>query len=174
MLFCACARGDDAAFAPVVEESRRRGYAFACRLVRSPEAARDVLQEAYIRLWRHRHRYDGRVAFTTWFYQIVARLCYDQLKRDRRRRHALEQLQLERGAEDGAPEVERAEWLAQLMELTRRLPPRQQLILVLRDLEDLEMAEIEQITGLTAGAIKSNLYYARKALYKLSKKAGLC
>jgi RNA polymerase sigma-70 factor (ECF subfamily) len=169
-----CAGGCDDHFAEVVNMTREGAYALACRLLRDPDEARDAVQEAYIRVWHHRRRFDGRVLFTTWLYRIVVNLCYDQLKSRRRRRRAMESLMQESAGDhqQGDTATDKPELLEKVMRACQELPPKQRMVFVLRDLQDLEMAEIAKITGLKMGAIKSNLYYARKALFRILKNSG--
>jgi len=174
LLFLECAGGCDDHFPEVVNKTREGAYSLACRFLRDPEEASDAVQEAYIRVWHHRRRFDGRVLFTTWLYRIVVNLCYDQLKSRRRRRRAMEGLMHE--SADTHPEddtgTDEPEILEKVMRACQALPPKQRMVFILRDLQDLEMEEIGKITGLKMGAVKSNLYYARKALFRILNKLG--
>jgi RNA polymerase sigma-70 factor, ECF subfamily len=158
-------------FRQVVDRTRDDAYALACRLLHDPAEAGDVVQEAYIRTWKHRYRFDGRVLFTTWFHKIIVHLCFDQIKKRQRRQAAMDsyQREMQPASSEDENRDEKTEKLERIICAARDLPPKQQLIFMLRDLQDMEMDEVAEITGLSLGAIKSNLYYARKALFQRLK-----
>ena len=80
-----CKSGDMSAFQSLVEEYQIYAYKLAFRLLCSEDEAKDVVQESFIRVWRHIQKYDLRSKFTTWLYKIVTNLCYDHLKARNRR-----------------------------------------------------------------------------------------
>ena len=77
------AKRDVAAFELLVERYQGRAYRLAWSIVRDPEDARDLSQEAFIRLHESAGSFGGRSKFSTWFYRIVVNLCLDH-KRKRR------------------------------------------------------------------------------------------
>ena len=72
--------GDGEAFRLLVKAHQGYAYALAFRLVCDDEAAKDVVQESFIRIWKHLPEYRPTVKFTTWMYRIVVNLSYDRLK----------------------------------------------------------------------------------------------
>jgi len=154
-------------FEQVIKKSQHPAYLLAYRLLLDESDAKDMVQEAYIRAWQHRFNFDGRVKFTTWLYTIINNLCQDRRKAKTRRWRAFEIFHLwhsDRSSEDleqGLEIKDTAQWISKLAD---ELPARQQQIFVLRDLQDLDIPEISVITGQSIGAIKTNLYLARKYL----------
>ena len=81
-----CARiaeRDAQAFDLMVERHQARAYRLACSILGNEADARDVSQEAFIRLYEAAHSFDGRARFSTWFYRILVNLCIDHQRRNR-------------------------------------------------------------------------------------------
>ena len=80
---CRGIAGRDAqAFDLLVERHQARAYRLACSILGNEADARDVSQEAFIRLYESAHRFDGRARFSTWFYRILVNLCIDHQRRN--------------------------------------------------------------------------------------------
>lgn len=77
------ANGDAQAFELLVERHQARAYRLACSILGSESDARDVSQDAFIRLYESANRFDGRSRFSTWFYRVLVNLCIDHKRRDR-------------------------------------------------------------------------------------------
>ena len=75
--------GSGQAFAVLVERHAQRFYRLAFRYLQNREAAEDVVQDSFLKLWENPSLWqpDRNSKFTTWFYRIVVNLCLDQLKR---------------------------------------------------------------------------------------------
>jgi RNA polymerase sigma-70 factor (ECF subfamily) len=165
-LLRACAEGDTEAFRKVVESHQRYAFALAFRIVCDEENARDVVQEAFIRVWRHLPRYDARAKFTTWLYTIVTNLAVDRMRVERRRRRE-EGLETAREAAGDPPleeEIANRDLAATIKRIAGDLPVKQRLVFVLRDLEDRTPEEIGVILGMSVGTVRANLCYARRTI----------
>jgi RNA polymerase sigma-70 factor, ECF subfamily len=132
--------------------------------------ASDIVQESFLRVWKNIDRYDPHQKFTTWLYRIVANLSIDRLrvlKRNRglffsrERDPMMEDLPDER---DWETSLSHAQLAGIIKTLSGRLTRTQNLVFTLRDLQDLTVEEVVEITGLSAGSVKTNLHYARKAI----------
>ncbi len=158
-----CRNGDRQAFTLLMNEYQTYAFTLACRLLQDRDEAEDVVQEGFIRVWKHLPHFDGRVRFTTWLYQIITRLCLDRLKARRRRWMLFDR-------SDGDPgyspeqKYDQEEIQNHILAAASTLPVKQQLIFTLRDVQDLSMADVQTITGMSCGAIKTNLYLARRAI----------
>lgn len=81
-----CARiaeRDPQAFDLIVERHQARAYRLACSMLGNEADARDVSQEAFLRLYEAAHSFDRRARFSTWFYRILVNLCIDHQRRNR-------------------------------------------------------------------------------------------
>ncbi len=170
-------QGDLVAFQKLVEKHQHFVFTVAFRLLANAEDARDVAQETFVRVWKHLPAFDRHKSFTTWLYKIITNLCYDELRRAYRRRKcnpiekesSLSQLTIRASLED---HVSNSELAQKICQLANGLQPRQRMVFVLRDLQDLDMQEIAEILDSSVSAVKSNLYYARLNIRKKMQKMG--
>ncbi len=77
------AQRDQEAFETLVERYRQRAYRLAWSILRDAEEARDLSQEAFIRLYEVAGSFRGTARFSTWFYRILVNLCLDARRRRR-------------------------------------------------------------------------------------------
>jgi RNA polymerase sigma-70 factor (ECF subfamily) len=164
----AAKQGDSASFEELVKRTSAETFTLARRLVSDDEDARDVVQEAYLRAYRSIGKFRGDAQFSTWLYRITANCASTHLGRRRRHRH--DELDEEVDVPDTKPEHDPA--IAADASLLRRqleaaiaeLPPRLRAVVVLRDIYDLNHAEIADELGISESAAKVRLHRARKRL----------
>lgn len=168
---------DQAAFADLMGRHHAYAYALAMRFVWDEAEAEDVVQEAFLRVWRHRETFAPERTFTTWLYRIVTRLSLDHLRRRNRWSAILTRpgigAQEPAAPEDIAHDLDTARTVAIVRAGVERLPEVQRVVFTLRDLQDLSMEEVRAITGMSADAIKANLYHARKRMRRLLRAHGI-
>ena len=161
---------DLGAFEQLVRNYQPYAFSLAMRFLCDEAEAADVVQESFVRVWRNIDRYDTNQKFTTWLYKIVTNLCIDRfrsLKRSRimflsrDRDPIMEDLPDERDWETLRSQEDLA---GVIRTLSARLSKTQRLVFTLRDLQDLTVDEVVEITGLSVGSIKTNLHYARKTI----------
>ena len=141
----------------------------AFNLLRSQEDARDVYQEALIRVYRNLHKFRFDCSFHTWLYRIVTNLCIDHL---RKRRPAIstsagedegEALQLpDASAPRPSAGLEQDETQIRVRAVIDSLAPHFQSVLTLRELEGLPCTEIAEIVGATHVTVRWRLHRGRK------------
>jgi RNA polymerase sigma-70 factor (ECF subfamily) len=162
------ARGSTQAFREVVEWLQPFAYSVAYRFTGDAEDAEDIVQEAFVRLWRHLPDYKPEIKLTTWLYRIVVNLCFDFLK-SRHRRQRKNRVGLADGhgvADLSSPEkdLQQRELRDAIHRACETLPPRQRAVFILRDLEGLSAQEACEALSMDPGALKSNLFYARRQM----------
>lgn len=139
---------------------------FAQRLCGEPQLAEEVVQSAFLRLWEHPGRWEGRASFPTWFYRVVHNLCIDQLRRTRTNFDPLEE-----SLADSAPtppeQLERRQRGLGVQQALAQLPQRQRSAIVLSHYEERSQAEAAAILGISEGALESLLSRARATLRTL-------
>lgn len=159
--------GDTQAFALLVKQYQSLVFRLAFRLLCDEEEAKDMLQEVFVKVWLSLNKYNPTYKFSTWVYSITANTCYDRL---RTMQYAPESYKADMeigvlniaSGETTDRRLVNEELKAVILHFTAELTPKQKLVFTLRDLEELEIDEIETITGLSPAKIKSNLYLARK------------
>ncbi|MBD3383348.1 sigma-70 family RNA polymerase sigma factor [candidate division KSB1 bacterium] len=168
-LIIKCQDGDQAAFKTLVEKHQSYAYTLAFRLLWHQQDAEDIVQEAFVRVWKHIGRFERQKKFTTWLWQIVVRLCYDCLKSRKRKKRFLS-FQSNDLNPDHLISVEQSdqhnERLYDLKKALKNLSPKQKLVFTLRDLHDFSIDQVVSLTGLSPGSVKTNLYHARKSIRK--------
>lgn len=131
--------------------------------------ANDAAQEAMILLVRRLDRYDGRAAFTTWAYRVVTNSCLDELRRRKRRPRptdVADETALAtptRSSSTASPESAVAARIDVDAALAQ-VPLEFRVPVVLRDLCDLDYAEIADVLAVPAGTVKSRIARGRAAL----------
>lgn len=181
--------GEAEAFRLLVERYQGRAYRLALRVLRDEEAARDAVQDAFVKAFSALGSFEGRSSFFTWFYRLVMNQCLDAKRRDKSGRHvAFEDdggSALERESSfEAVPEVEgvsfapaatlmRKELLDHIARAVERLPAAARETLLLREVEGLSYAEIASTLGIPKGTVMSRLFYARKQLQVWLVEAGV-
>ncbi|MBI1734092.1 MAG: RNA polymerase sigma factor [Candidatus Rokubacteria bacterium] len=176
-----CARvasRDDAAFDLLVERYQARAYRLAWSIVRDADDARDISQEAFLRLYQNAHRFQERARFATWFYRILVNLALDHRRRHRWWHRVLG----DSGGSDstgGTPVIEREaapgpapdddavrkDTMTRLWREVDRLSPQQRAAVVLQ-LEGLPTGEIAGVLGCSEPTVRVHLHRALTALRK--------
>jgi len=162
--------GDIEAVQALFEEHRARIYRVCLLYTDSPDDAKDVLQETFMRAFRSVGRFRGDSSFTTWLTRIAINICLN-LRRDRR---ALETLDAERVDDQelidhemphtplGIPEqaLRMRELRERIFFLVRQRPPRERMAFVLKHFEELKIREISVMMKISEGTVKSFLHRA--------------
>jgi RNA polymerase sigma-70 factor (ECF subfamily) len=105
-LIRAAQRGDDDAFERLVRTYDQSVLRLASNLLRSQDEARDVYQEAFLRVYRNLHQFRFDCSFHTWLYRIVTNICLDRLRRRKVRKEESTLLQTADGLVDRAVQTE--------------------------------------------------------------------
>lgn len=156
------AKGNTQAFRALVEANQEFALSLACRFMNNMEDAEDIVQDAFVRVWKNLNRYDFNFRFKTWLGKIVTNLCLDAVKSIRHRQMVpLTDATPHQGIENATTKLEHEELKGIILQLARQLTPKQQAVFVLRDLEQLEPDEVCKALDMSNGNMKSNLYYAR-------------
>lgn len=169
-----CQRGDKDAFRWVVQTHQRMVFSLALKMLYDEEEAKDLVQETFLRVWQRISDYDPQKSFTTWLYTIASRLCLDRLKSMKHTVPLPEDESVLRhfADNDSQRSLENSEWVAIVRTMAEGLSTKQRLVFTLCQLEGLSSSEVEQITGLDARQVKSNLYVARQTIRERLKHLG--
>ena len=165
--------GEDSAFAELVGRYERRLQNFVHRTVGDRERAEDLVQETFVRVYRHLHRFDQTRKFSTWIYTIAGNLAKNELRNRARNPLVLFQAITKNWDADYRPlewedtktrpdDLYRRRFLREKVnEAVGKLPDHHRTVFVLRELHGKTYEEIAEITGCNLGTVKSRLNRAR-------------
>ena len=167
--------GEERAFEELVDRYQTRLLNFIYRTIGDRERGEDLVQEVFIRVYRHLHRFDRSKKFSTWIYTIASNLAKNELRNRSRNPLVLFQTIRKTWQDDDRPlqfedpngrpdDLFRKRHLRELVEASvERLPEHHREVFVLRELEGKSYEEIAEITDCNLGTVKSRLNRARNA-----------
>jgi RNA polymerase sigma-70 factor (ECF subfamily) len=174
------AERDEAAFDALVARYQERAYRLAWSILRNAEDARDLSQEAFIRIYQSAGRFDGRSKFSTWFYRILVNLCLDHRRRGRWWRRLVSRPDSRDGGDplahqpaaggDPADALGREQLMARVWAEVERLSPQQRAALLLHVQEELPTREIAGVLACSEATVRVHLHRAVSALRKALKR----
>ncbi len=181
-------RRDAAAFESLYARHRAAIRRHLQRIVRDADAADDLTQETFLRVWTRAEQWDGRGGCAGWLLRIATNLALNSIRARRRRREVpLEAPPSSREAEEEAPPgwlvdaaalgpedyCLREERLRLLRRLIHALPDDKRAVVRLAHESEMEMQDIAARLGVPEGTVKSRLHYARKALREAWHELGM-
>ncbi len=167
--------GDARAFQELVGRYRARLLNFVNRMIGDRERAEDLVQEAFMRAYRHLHRFDPTKKFSTWIYTIASNLAKNELRNRSRSPLVYYQALRPLGEDDQRPlefedsssrpdDMFNNRYLREMVDATvATLSPHHREVFVLRELEGRSYEEIAELTRCNLGTVKSRLNRARHA-----------
>jgi RNA polymerase sigma-70 factor (ECF subfamily) len=164
-LVAAAQCGDEAALDALLRAHYERIYALCRRITGNDADAADAAQDALISIVRGLPRFDGRASFATWAYRVTSNACLDELRR--RRRRPITGLPEHDGPEPDRRDVPLDTTVADRVtfdEALARLPDDYRIAVVLRDVADLDYAEIAALLEIPPGTVRSRIARGRAAL----------
>jgi len=170
-------RGDQDAFEQLVRAYDQSVLRLAMNLLRSPEDARDVYQEAFLRVYRNIHSFRFDCSFHTWLYRIVTNICLDNLRKRKVRREESAVVETADGPVDRMDSFEqegthanpeRRMWNTQLGSRIETalgdLTPRERTVFELRHYQGLRLRTIGEMLGTSEEAAKNCLFRATQKM----------
>ncbi len=174
--------GDRGAFGTLVKKHKTAIYNFVLRLVRSPSAAEDLVQDVFVKVVQSAVDFKHESKFSTWAYTIARNICIDHLRKMALRQHpSLDQPRGDSGAGSEGPTllertadtrpgsaVERTvigtELGQRIARCVEALPDEQREVFLLREIGDLSFKDIAGIVGVPENTCKSRMRYALERL----------
>ncbi len=167
--------GDRVEFARLVEANYEMIYRLAIRMVNDPQDAEDILQETFLKAYRHLKGFDGRSRLSTWLYRIATNEALMFLRRKK-----LDTVSIDETpdmADDDQEPVQIVDWCCMpeeemmsseaksyLDQAVGKLAPNLRVVFVLRDIQGLDTQEVSQVLDLSETAVKTRLSRARMQL----------
>jgi RNA polymerase sigma-70 factor (ECF subfamily) len=172
--------GDRLAFEVLVHRYDRDVLRLVQRVVRSPEEARDVYQEAFLKIYRNLDRFRLDSSFYTWIYRVVTNVCFDHLRRRRSRPEDQAPMNAARDNGPSSPadffdrrQAAQADPERRLLgrEIGQRidaavaqLPPRERMIFEMKHYDGLKLRAIGEALGTSEETVKNSLFRATQKL----------
>jgi RNA polymerase sigma-70 factor (ECF subfamily) len=169
--------GDQDAFAQLVRAYDQSVLKLAMNLLRSPDDAQDVYQEAFLRVYKNLNNFRFDCSFHTWLYRIVTNLCLDQMRKRKVRREEPSVISTPDGTVDrmdGVPEKRvdgdparnlfSGQLRRKVKEVLQELTPRERMVFELRHYQGLRLRRIGEILGTSEEAAKNCLFRANQKM----------
>lgn len=165
-------RDNDAdAYRILVERHIDHAYSLALRMLKRPADAEDVTQDAFVKVWINRHRWQSKGAkFTTWLYRVIVNRCIDfqRMPHSEPIEDVPEPID---EAEDVLTSIHKGQVYNKLDTALSRLPKRQRAVLALSYYEEMNNGEVAAVLGLSVSAVESLLKRGRQTLRGLLRRA---
>src|SRR6185437_13315311 len=176
-LIRAAQRGDQDAFESLVRAYDQSVLRLSMNLLRSPEDARDVYQEAFLRVYKNLDKFRFDCSFHTWLYRIVTNLCLDQMRRRKVRREEPTLIETPDGMLDRTDTVAEqrvdgdphrhlfsGQVRNKIKEVLEQLTARERMVFELRHYQGLRLKRIGEILGTSEEAAKNCLFRATQKM----------
>jgi len=169
-------RGDDAAFAELVDKYKQPVMNLVYRIVRDATEAEDLAQNVFLQVYKSAHRYEVTARFSTWLFTIARNLCLNEIRR--RSRHPADSLEGTQAETDDQPARQfedrktamptetllHTELEQKIAQAVAELPEPQRTALLLCRQDDLSYEEISEVLGCSLSATKSLIHRGRETL----------
>ncbi len=173
--------GREESFEELVRRYQRPITGYVYRMLGNYDAALDVTQEIFIKVYNSLSRYCPDYKFSTWLYRIAHNAAIDHMRRNSTHLQSLEtenqdgtyQIQLESKRLSPEQERERSEWRTEIENVVNKLPNGYRELILLRHSQDMSYDEIAEITNLPLGTVKNRLFRARDMMRQLFVERGI-
>lgn len=172
-------QGNESAFNRLVLKHQSKVFNIIYGVLGNYDDTNEVAQDTFVNVYRGLKKFRKESSFSTWLYRIAVNLARNRYKKVKRIANVTysidepiktEEGEIERSIPDpatAAGELEKKELRSKIQECVARLPIKYKEIVVMRDMEGMDYKEIEEITGLNMGTIKSRLHRGRWQLKEL-------
>lgn len=174
--------GDQRAFKLLVERYQRKVYGVALGMLKDREEAKDVAQEAFVKVYRYLDHFKGDASFYTWLYRITVNICIDQIRKKGSRGDT--HLEFDESVKMDVSEANigalgsrlgtnpqksalRAELAQRITEAIHQIPEAHRQILLLREVEGMSYEDLSRTLNIPKGTVMSRLFHARLKMQKI-------
>jgi RNA polymerase sigma-70 factor, ECF subfamily len=174
--------GDQRAFKTLVERYQKKVFSVAVGMLKDREEARDVSQEAFVKVYKYLDHFKGDASFYTWLYRITVNVCIDVLRRKGSRGN--EQVEFDESVKMDIAEANlgslgtrlgtnpqksalRKELAERITAAVNQLPEAHRKILLLREVEGMSYEDLARTLEIPKGTVMSRLFHARLKMQKI-------
>ena len=174
-----CQKGDEVAFSLLVSRYQRKVFTIALGMVKNPDDAMDIAQDAFIKVHRYIGNFQGSSSFYTWLYRIIVNLSIDHLRKIKKHTSSeFDEHVHKRENQDGrgvmstdlgnnpSRAVGRKELAAKIQAAIEELPPYHRAVIIMREVEGMSYSEMAKTMKVSKGTIMSRLHHARQKLQR--------
>ena len=167
-LIDACKRGDSSAFGQIYEIYKDRVHSLAYYMTGEKEAAKDVTQQVFLKVFTSIITFQYKASFSSWLYRLAINVCRDYQRSNRRMkllsigvRNAMQIYDSTSSLEAGPPK----EGLSQVVQnVVMKMSPKLRSVVILKYIEDLSYSQIAELLGCSVGTVSSRLNRSHKIL----------
>ena len=162
--------GDLDAFEQIIQRHERRILGMSIQMGLSPEDSQDACQEVFLRVFRYLSGFQAGKNFEVWIWKIAVNVVYDQLRKRRNRGEISWDTHLESGAAEPSSasgvhlHLENAQLCTRLLQHMDALTKQERMVFVLKELQDLDTAEIARAMGISTITVRRHGASARQRL----------
>lgn len=156
--------GDHDAFNQIMRHHEDRVFSVCLRIMGNRELALDATQETFLTAFRKADQFRGNSALGTWIYRIAVNTCYDQLRKQKRRRTDPIPEHLDPADFSAEEEVDSAALRPEILEALASIPQDFRSAVVLSDIEGMALPEVADVLGVPVGTVKSRVFRGRRLL----------
>ncbi len=169
--------GDEYAFERLVHRYQDRLVNYINGIIHDYERSIELSQDAFIRVFRNAHRYEGKYQFSTWLYRIATNLAIDELRRRERKgrfffRNVIDFFQPDRAEPLALPDtrqcpertLDKKEKASRLEAAIDSLSPKYRVAFILKEVQGLSYEEAAEVLNLSVGTVKSRIHRAKMLL----------
>jgi RNA polymerase sigma-70 factor (ECF subfamily) len=162
--------GDEGAMEKIYEHYRRPLFNLACRYTFNRQAAEDLLQDIFVKVFSHLREVERDETFVAWMYRIAINTCFSYLRSRRSREgHSVSLSEIEGKKEEAVFDRHEESLSGPLDEAVRELPEKLRAVFMLHDVQGHTHEEIGRMLGFTVGTSKSQLFKARMRIREFLK-----
>ncbi len=171
--------GQEKAFERLLTKYRNLVYTIMLKMVRNPQEAEDLTQEAFMKAFNSLASFNEEFAFSTWLMKIATNNCIDFLRKRKLKTYSInepiqykdEKVEFELPDKEPGPERKllQEERRKLIEEAIEQLPPRYRHVIILRHKEEKSYEEIAELLDLPLGTVKAQIFRARELLNKILK-----
>ncbi|CAH2212604.1 RNA polymerase sigma factor [Tepidibacter aestuarii] len=167
-----CIDGDIDAFEKLIDKYKQTAYNIALGIVKNPDDAMDISQEALIKVYRYIKNFNQKSSFSTWLYRIVMNTCLDYMKKNEKNKVIPINEEIINKQDDyieNNPEkiLDKKIETQQIRDAIDKLSPIQKTAIILRDIQGFSYEEIANITDSSLGTVKSRIKRGRENLKEI-------
>ncbi|MTI66725.1 MAG: sigma-70 family RNA polymerase sigma factor [Firmicutes bacterium] len=172
-----CKKGDIDAFEKLIENHEKRAYNIALKMLKDPNDAMDVSQEAFIKVFKSIKKFNHKSSFSTWLYRIVVNTCIDFIKKNKKNYSLDQSIQTEEGEikreitdlsiTDPKEILDKKLTREFVQSAINKLDEIHKTVIILRDIQEFSYKEISEILDCSLGTVKSRIKRGRDNLKEI-------